>query len=802
MADSPPSTSSPSPEPDERPDSSKSGVHLNAHGDVTVGGDIAGRDIIKTVTNFSLGGSDEARNRRNQLILLEKVKNFWIKGVLENPVYGEALIELSLETKLDAVERPWDMVLEVPEKESRILPPGKPIVEVFDEMSRALLILGAPGSGKTTTLLELARNLIARAERNPTEPIPVVFNLSSWAEHRRPLMDWLTEELSSKYQIPRKIGRAWLEAHDLLPLLDGLDEVHDEYREECVRAINLYTQEHGLTGLAVCCRAQDYSELTTKLKLSGAIQVLPFTEAQVDQWLATVGDTLAGLQGALKTDPALQELANSPLMLNVMSIACEAMPLESFSAAQPGSIESHRRHIFDAYVRRMFERVPPTRNGSYPSGQAIRWLAWLANRMRQQSQSVFLIENLRPGWLATRAQRWSYAFLSAFLPSLLLGFGLGLLFSDPVLNSETYNRLILGIVSGALGGIVVGLINIVQFEISPPSPQPKAVFTAFLLRAAIIWIGIGSLIAALRFSYEFSHPQFVDQPRFASAFAIILGGFHGMITGTVFALVFGLRRSDWGLYRNIQIVEALNWSRVTARKGAWIGTRLGFLVGLLHGVVLAMAIYLFWATTLLTSVVDILIFILIGGLSWGIALAVLGTLLGSIVGGLQGTAIPARVVPHNGIRRSAANAAMVGLIFWLGGATVIGLLAGLSLLFVSTPAANSAFSFFGMDFTLDRIFVAALSPVLIAIASGMMSGLTPGFIGGLNYGGLAVIQHFTLRLFLSLDKRIPWNFAHFLDYSADRIFLHKVGGGYIFIHRLLQEYFAGLDPDSKAANSI
>jgi hypothetical protein len=80
MADSPLSTSSPSPEPDEQPDSSEGGIHLNAHGDVTVGGDVAGRDIIKTVTNISLGGSEEARNRRNQLILLEKVKNFWIRA--------------------------------------------------------------------------------------------------------------------------------------------------------------------------------------------------------------------------------------------------------------------------------------------------------------------------------------------------------------------------------------------------------------------------------------------------------------------------------------------------------------------------------------------------------------------------------------------------------------------------------------------------------------------------------------------------------------------------------------------------
>lgn len=37
---------------------------------------------------------------------------------------------------------------------------------------------------------------------------------------------------------------------------------------------------------------------------------------------------------------------------------------------------------------------------------------------------------------------------------------------------------------------------------------------------------------------------------------------------------------------------------------------------------------------------------------------------------------------------------------------------------------------------------------------------------------------------------IPWNYVKFLDYAAERILLRKVGGGYIFIHRMLLEHFA------------
>ena len=42
---------------------------------------------------------------------------------------------------------------------------------------------------------------------------------------------------------------------------------------------------------------------------------------------------------------------------------------------------------------------------------------------------------------------------------------------------------------------------------------------------------------------------------------------------------------------------------------------------------------------------------------------------------------------------------------------------------------------------------------------------------------------------------MPWNYPRFLDYAAERILLRKVGGGYIFTHRLLLEYFVtdGLD---------
>ena len=68
--------------------------------------------------------------------------------------------------------------------------------------------------------------------------------------------------------------------------------------------------------------------------------------------------------------------------------------------------------------------------------------------------------------------------------------------------------------------------------------------------------------------------------------------------------------------------------------------------------------------------------------------------------------------------------------------------------------------------------------------------LSFGLAAAMRYGGYTCLQHRRLRRLLVRHGAIPRHYVKFLDYAAERIFLHKVGGGYIFIHRLLQDYFA------------
>ena len=83
---------------------------------------------------------------------------------------------------------------------------------------------------------------------------------------------------------------------------------------------------------------------------------------------------------------------------------------------------------------------------------------------------------------------------------------------------------------------------------------------------------------------------------------------------------------------------------------------------------------------------------------------------------------------------------------------------------------------------------------------GLIFGLMCGLICGLNRGGSTVIKHYALRLILWLNGYTPFKFVTFLDHCARLILLKKVGGGYIFIHRMLLEYFAELTPSPDIRN--
>lgn len=167
-------------------------------------------------------GPDLARQRA---LLLKRLKAE-IKQALDNRLpERRQRIALALTHQPKVVMPRPGLRLEHPNQSPRPVPPGRPIIEVFDEAKHALLILGDPGAGKTTLLLELAEALVERAAQNPQDPLPIVLTLDTWTEHRGELEGWFAREASRVYGIGGDLARTWIDQDALIPLLDGFDEI-------------------------------------------------------------------------------------------------------------------------------------------------------------------------------------------------------------------------------------------------------------------------------------------------------------------------------------------------------------------------------------------------------------------------------------------------------------------------------------------------------------------------------------------------------------------------------------------------
>jgi len=112
-------------------------------------------------------------------ILRRRVKEYWVDGLLKHSLHNEVLISLGKRKVDDFVDAPWKYTVHI--SEGLNSPPlENRDVKVIYDATGLLLILGEPGCGKTTTLLDVARTLLDRSEADIKERVPVVLNLSSW----------------------------------------------------------------------------------------------------------------------------------------------------------------------------------------------------------------------------------------------------------------------------------------------------------------------------------------------------------------------------------------------------------------------------------------------------------------------------------------------------------------------------------------------------------------------------------------------------------------------------------------------
>ena len=712
--------------------------------------------------------------RRNRALILNVVWQSWIKMLEEiearhQKLTGErSLIRLNKRWLPGAVHGQASPIFAGGplDGDSALSPPDKPIDEIFTESGESLLITGQGGSGMSVQLLELARERLRKAMEDEQEPIPIILDLAGWSEKRLEIADWIVEELNGiPYRLPREITVDWLERNELLLLLDGLDRIPRSLGDDCVRAINRFTEKH-FARIAVCSRYEDYITLTdgrsedperTRLKLRQAISLDPLTPGQINDYFEAAGDNLATLRQALKRDAELARLFETPLILYIMSETYRGVAPDQLPEGALRSTQAWREKLLEDFVERRFTTRPPAEK-LFDDVQTIRWLSWLAQGMGRDKRELFHIERLQPTWLPSVQYQFRYIMASRMLVTLIGGTIGGLVLG--IANSITEGGIFvfLGLVQGFVGGLVAGLVcGVIDAILLLATSEKRRTRANSLLGRPSSKFGVilVSVWIAVMFSFGLIS-LLVGGTIFGNVFSLDQGLQVGLILGLCTSWIFSFSPAGavHELNNDIRTVERLNWSR---QRAIGLGIR-GVVVGLLAGL---LAAFVGQNTPLVEPLESRLgsftmlaaILMLLGAVFIGLAAVVLGGFRGNVIEEV-------RLRPNQGFYDSVHNAAFTTPV--VGGLLgVLGLLVGW-----------------------------AIGGWEIAATMGLY-GLFFGVIAGLWYGGFFLVQHITLRIMLARLAYTPrfGQLTEFLDYAARLLFLRKVGGGYRFIYTYLQEQF-------------
>lgn len=196
---------------------------------------------------------------------------------------------------------------------------------------RLLMILGKPGSGKTTFLKRLAM-WCRTSKQGLDDKVPIFITLKEFADDQRKhetLIDFVAD--SYELQESAAVLKALLKAGQALVMLDGLDEIQNAEHERVLIAIREFSRKYDQNQIIITCRIAATEYIFEQFT---EVQMADFNNQQIqnfaNKWFLTHSPEKVDADGKstvgrffwkeLSQNEPVRKLAMTPLLLTLLCL--------------------------------------------------------------------------------------------------------------------------------------------------------------------------------------------------------------------------------------------------------------------------------------------------------------------------------------------------------------------------------------------------------------------------------------------------------------------------------------------------
>lgn len=259
-----------------------------------------------------------------------------IKGF--SPKINNTLVKLNLENIYVPLELKLETEFEPSQDEPKRNSSKTFSIEYALNNFNNIVILGDPGSGKSTVLKYLARKVCQNRSTTylHSDVVPVVIKGSEFAKYvqttSKQLAEYIIDHIEKKYEL---LFTKKLETGQLLVLVDGIDEINiANIRHDVVNRINTFIAHYPNIKIIVSSRLVGYRE--TRLNgFFNHLKVLEFGEEQiknfVKNWYLSIAfnsdkdeqsahNKANELYRAIEDNPSVLKMASNPLLATIIAL--------------------------------------------------------------------------------------------------------------------------------------------------------------------------------------------------------------------------------------------------------------------------------------------------------------------------------------------------------------------------------------------------------------------------------------------------------------------------------------------------